>query len=214
MAHWHHRLLLALSIEPIAYRLAQAYYETSLYLEEAAKQRDPIIVYQMGKVGSSSLYATLKSVVPDRMIYHVHNLTNEGIEAINYRSTSRMRAFPGPGYWQARHLYRKITARSNQQRWHLITLTRDPVARNLSGFFQSLPLWSTTASRRFSNGERQSLFEELLDIFLQQYPHDYAHRWFDFELKKVFDIDIYESTFHKDSGYNIYNGANASTSMY
>lgn len=203
MTSWHHRTISALGLQPVAYRLAEVFHGLRFRFANSGKREEPIIIYQMGKVGSSSLAATIKELVPATTVYHVHRLTGEGLNDIEQRATSRGRVMPGPDYWTARYLGRAL-ANYPHASWNLISLTRDPVARNLSGFFQSLSLWSSNALERFRAGERRTVFEELLLIFLRDYPHHKPHVWFDNELKEVFGVDVYSMRFDQSSGYSIY----------
>ncbi|MDY7015276.1 MAG: hypothetical protein SVX43_17095, partial [Cyanobacteriota bacterium] len=40
----------------------------------------PLLVYQMGKVGSTTIVESLQRAVPDRFIFHVHFLSHKGIK--------------------------------------------------------------------------------------------------------------------------------------
>ena len=51
----------------------------------------PIVIYQMGKVGSSSVYSSLKALKLDNPVYHVHFLTPQGI---NWAETIYKSEFP------------------------------------------------------------------------------------------------------------------------
>lgn len=209
MSALHHKFILALGLQPLAYRFAEAFYSLRFRLSSMKTTGNPILVYQMGKVGSSSVTSTLHALVPQIAVYHVHHLTNDGIKDNELHSIAAKRAFPGPGYYHAKQIQQKLLKHAGGKRWRLIALTRDPVARNLSGFFQRISLWSADAIRRFSTGERKSLFDELLGIFLSAYPHHKPHDWFNAELENVFGIDVYETKFDRASGYGIYHGVNA-----
>lgn len=208
MRAWHHQLIANTWLEPLTYQIVHIYYQIRFRAERFIRKGEPILIYQMGKVGSSTLYHTLKHTVTERPIYHIHNLTDVGIEQIALQSALNQRAFPGPEYWQSQYLIAKLRREVNKE-WHLITLTRDPVARNLSGFFQSLPLWSKDANSRFQQNERETLFQELANVFLHSYPHSKPHIWFDEELKKVFEIDVYETPFNTEDGFSIYTNSQA-----
>jgi len=44
------------------------------------KNEDPIIIYQMGKVGSSTIYQTLKKLKLKNSMYHVHILSDQNLD--------------------------------------------------------------------------------------------------------------------------------------
>ena len=68
------------------------------------KSQDPpflVVVYTMGKVGSSTLAATLRKVLKNRPVFHVHFLSKEWIELNadiewhqkNINNANRIKAF-------------------------------------------------------------------------------------------------------------------------
>ena len=46
--------------------------------------------------------------------------------------------------------------------------------------------------------------KELIELFLEKYPHKVPLTWFDSEMKSVFGIDVFSSDFPKSRGYKIY----------
>ena len=88
-----------------------------------------VIVYTMGKVGSSSVYFTLMKSFPFRKIFHNHFLSNEWL-------TKRL---PGtPFAWNIRRAKPALKRidQSDQQIYY-ICMMRDPVARDLSNLIQN-----------------------------------------------------------------------------
>lgn len=60
-------------------------YTIGLFEQIAIIGKTPILVYQMGKVGSSTIVNTLKSSNINNPVYHIHFLSSEGIYSIeNY----------------------------------------------------------------------------------------------------------------------------------
>src|SRR5688500_20250106 len=79
-----------------SYRPAKASF--SLRLRDPLRT-NPVIVHSVGKVGSSSLHATLQTAMRDRPVWHVHWLKEENLRrdetcyrerARAYRATDRM----------------------------------------------------------------------------------------------------------------------------
>lgn len=58
----------------------------------------PVIVYQQGRVGSTSVYESLYEILPNEIIYHVHTIK----ESHANKQIKRLRATNGKIY---RHLY-------------------------------------------------------------------------------------------------------------
>jgi len=109
---------------------------------------------------------------------------------------------PAPvfNYWAAGYL-RKQFSRRGLQPWEIISSVRDPVAMNISAFFQTIEHWIPDFMPRFNRGDID--VEELINVFIQKFPHDYALEWFDKEMRSVFNVDIYSYVFSKEKGYLI-----------
>ncbi len=175
---------------------------------ELPLQHDPIIVYQMGKVGSKTVEQSLIYYYESRgmrvEIYHTHFLNcleemeKNAIESgISRQGIQKIR--------EAQEIRRKMQE-DLLQHWRVISLVRDPVARNIAAFFQSLsvnqfvPDWK----ERYRRGQLD--IKELQDKFLglgDEY-HQHPASWFDLQLKPVFDIDVFTDEFPFQAGYKIY----------
>jgi len=202
----------ALGTQQLAYGLVGAYHDLRFRLGAYRRPGPPIVVYQMGKVGSTSVVHTVRALFPDRPVYNVHHLTKEGLDYTADAYSLQGRAFPGYAYWVARYLYGRVDA-ATEGRWSVITLTRDLVARNVSGFFETLaawyPAWCPRAYDRLDTSARLSLFDEMRDVFLECYPHDVAAGWFEAELEPVLGIDVLAKEFPRELGYDVYGGDSA-----
>lgn len=194
------------------YYLAKLYY-TLLILFTDLRDKDPIIVFQMGKVGSTSIVTSLQSLDLGRPIFHVHAL----VEAHRKHSEVRINLSPRQYFKRSKnalisqylekeiHRSRKRRASPFKKKWKVITLIRDPVAQNISSFFQIVDLYVKDVFERYHN--KQLEIKDLTSLFLEQYSPDCVfNNWFDLELKPVFDIDVYANTFPKANGYEIYRG--------
>ena len=157
----------------------------------------------MGKVGSATILKSLRRARLGRPIYHVHTLTEEGLkEARNSHRASRA-IVPGHSYYASQHLQKKLRI-PKKTKWIMVTLVREPIARNISAFFQDIEVYVPDFScQRYSEpGE----IERLTEFFFDTIAHDDPLTWFDREAKKVTGIDVYESPFPKAEGYQIYSG--------
>ncbi|RMF29402.1 MAG: hypothetical protein D6759_13910, partial [Chloroflexi bacterium] len=172
--------------------------------------KEPLIVYQMGKVGSSTVVASLEALSLDSPIYHIHTLTWEGIRSGEriYRAIygdSRPPSFSRMKHLLAsRHLRRQLDRGVRGPRWKVITLVRDPIARNISDFFQLIDWWLPHFLPRYEAGE--ATIEEAIATFLERYYHDEPLNWFDIELKASLGIDVFATPFPKSTGYQVYQG--------
>jgi hypothetical protein len=129
----------------------------------------PVLIYQMGKVGSSSLKTSLASIWPG-LTLHAHNLMTEN-ERISVRLLLE-------------------TVISKARPMFVISPVREPIGRNVSAFFQNF-------ERDTGLKYQDSTFsiEELIGIFLKKHNHPVPLTWFDTRLKPVFDIDVYDYQF-------------------
>ena len=177
-------------------------------------QWDPIIVYQMGKVGSASiqhsLMATFKTMGVKVPVHHIHNLNNlEAMETAILQSDIRHNPEDTlMGIRLGLELKKQMNENPNKQ-WNLISLVRDPVARNISDFFHGLQEIIPDCERLYEAGLLS--IEEVQDAFLTKFDHHITPKvWFDTQMKPVFEIDVYAQPFPKHKGFKIYkDGKNA-----
>lgn len=160
--------------------------------------RPSVIVYQMGKVGSQTVTETLRASAPHLRVFHVHSLTKEGLADAERRYR---RSFPrdrrvAQHFIEGRYLRRRLGDPSNWP-WKVITLSRDPVAHNISGFFQTLRYHPDLSVREWSPEYQQALTER----FLSAYPHRRPLDWFDVELRRTLGVDVYSRPFPREQGH-------------
>lgn len=181
----------------------------------AVREGRPVVfVHQMGKVGSLSVLRELKRkrewVGRTPVFYHTHYLSEGGIRYLREIQEA------GHGGWRAvppgsrRHIGESRglsdALRSgvlDRVGCRVVSLVRDPVAVDLSGFFHNVAWWPAglrEACERREPGWR----EALLAHFLERFPHDIPLRWFDGEMAAVFGIDVYGSGFPRELGYRVY----------
>ena len=193
------------------YVLAKLYYGL-LFKISNFQGKDPIIVYQMGKVGSSSILKSLRSMNLDRRVFQVHSLRPETL-----RRLRRIYYNDDYGYWYKKYqprsshllvgdyLRRQLDLGLRGRRLQIVTLVRDPVARNVSSFFQTLDLRISDFVEKYLSGLITTV--QLGEIFLEEFEeHEMPLIWLDKELKDMLGIDVYATPFPKAKGYQIYKG--------
>lgn len=171
-----------------------------LNLPRQLRKGTPIIVFQMGKVGSTSIQNSLKEsgVEP---VFHVHvmNLSH----SMYTRSTNRTPRKDWPKnrspvdlahIWLGQKLFCDIIRAGKRAKF--ITLVREPISRSISSFFFSLAIYNTSKYDVAKLTDTQ-----LISIFIEKHDHGVPFRWFDEQLKPVLDIDIYKYPFPKEQGY-------------
>lgn len=168
----------------------------------------PIVIYSMGKVGSTTLLKTLENLSLPNPIFHVHFLAWDYLKEIgDYRKSL--------GLGLAEHLiagrYLRFFADRTwgKVRWKIITLVREPVGRDISGLFENLQKESHLTELSGNQLVDGAIAHMQTKIAGFNEKEDYACNWFDRELKQVFDFDVYDAPFDPKQGYAIYQAPDA-----
>jgi len=175
--------------------------------------RDTLIIYQMGKVGSSSIKSSINDLTLDMNVYHVHALTHDRIKELEkvYKNASKVngKAVVHSHLVESAFLRNLFDKGEKDRRWKLITLVRDPIARNFSSFFQSFNQFSPEMARKYKDGsvKMEDDIETLIQLFIERFDHEMPLRWFDSYLRPVFDIDVYSRKFPISRGYDLYDSS-------
>jgi hypothetical protein len=209
--------------------LAQKNYYFARYWYVYKRRRElqryngpPIIVFQMGKVGSKTISKSLKALNSDMKIYHSHLLTMGRIRETERKRKKYFRT-EKQSYlqrcWLNLFLHKQILKGLNDKKWKIITLTREPVGRNISTFFENLEVKSLNSDSKYKIKSdyynidsiivKEDNLRELVDFFFSKMNHSSPLDFFDNELHKVFNIDVYANEFPKSKGYKIYRASKA-----
>ncbi|NEP62510.1 MAG: sulfotransferase family 2 domain-containing protein, partial [Symploca sp. SIO2G7] len=178
----------------VVYNLCRSYilakWINILSLKQTYKKNESgVVIFQMGKVGSSSIYESLKAAQLEIPIYHAHVLTSDRLKATEELARTHWQPCRNPIHlWHSFILSDELRKR-HQQKWKVITLVRDPIARNVSAFFETLHLLEKSNQQKLmTSNDGQDLTQLFLSKF---YAHDAPINWFDDELKPVFEIDVF-----------------------
>jgi hypothetical protein len=175
--------------------------------------RDPIIVHQMGKVGSKtvelSLLKAFEMLGVEVTIYHTHAL-NEFEMGRQLAAQEQNQRNPESRLAALKHgeRIRKQIDENLAQHWNIITLVRDPIARNIAVFFHNLTEYITDWHERYTIGALD--VHEVQEVFLEvASAYDRLDSWFDIQMKAIpaFGIDVYATPFPREIGYKIYPGS-------
>lgn len=163
----------------------------------------PIIVYTMGKVGSSTVYATLQNANPPNPIYHVHFLSHDGIKKAEKYHLRSKRVTP-PHHIQLSKALRKKIDKAKGVQWQIIALVREPISRDISDLFQNIKSFYPHLIDENGNIRESDCLEFLQKMFMNYNElTDYACTWFDRELKSTFKVDVYAHPFNHGDGFTI-----------
>jgi hypothetical protein len=127
----------------------------------------PVIVFQMGKVGSVSITNALVSSWPGLSV-HTHSFLEDKRDV-------------------------KIIDREyipKQKQMYVISLVREPILRNISAFFEN---FEHETGIRYS--ESSFSIDALIELFLKNSNHNVPLNWFDVQMKKKLGIDVYQYEF-------------------
>ncbi|MCH8514225.1 MAG: putative capsular polysaccharide synthesis family protein [Kiritimatiellae bacterium] len=140
---------------------------------------EPVFVYQMGKVASRSIHEPLDEIYPGAVV-HGHRFD--------------------PEYPQGEvvELYKRWERGKLKLPLHIISLARNPIDRNVSAFFQNFEHYTGQKPREWRGSMR-----DLLDCFLEVFPHHIPLIWFDHSLKQNFGVDVYARPLKKE-GWSVH----------
>jgi len=199
-----------------------SYWYTYLLLIKNAEKR-ALLVYTMGKVGSSTITQSLDNELEGYSVYQLHWLTSDNLhldmnfhralykkhaDVIQKKSNS-LPDYIVMGFYIRNKLAKLVNVENDLK---ICTLVRDPVERNISSFFQNLTtFYGYDVKKRLESQDEDSIVEELKDIFLKDYAVNNGISfidcdpltWFENELEEVFEIDVYNSAFPKEKGYSV-----------
>jgi len=199
------------------------------------KHNPPILVYQMGKVGSTSVAFTLRESDLPNPVYHVHQLSNKGIDWNIEKNKQRLedtrknsdlddytRVYT---HFYLKYLIRqldnnkrlrkKIDENLNVVPWKIITLVRDPIMREISDFFFSFHKHPELVDKKehlLNEASLKVLKNQLTQRFKN--PRNWILEWFDKEMKEVFGVDVYQFPFDHEKGYTFIHSNNISILIF
>jgi hypothetical protein len=196
------------------YQITHAYHLMRLWCE-GVRTPKKIVIHQMGKVGSTSIWKSLEDLNLNTPIYHIHALSSQGVEKQVLKSKERFSKLHSIYYEisQAEYLRHQLDGHQNSEAWDIITLVRDPIAQTISSFFQALEMKAKTGAESIQliNNDAYNLsLEKIVDSFHEKYVRN-SHRahpftWFIDEIQQTLKIDVFADKSSKIADYYIYNG--------
>jgi hypothetical protein len=157
----------------------------------------------MGKVGSQAVTASLDAA--GLRTAHVHFFSRAGLRRAEqvYEASWDPARLPWH-VWEGRRTAARLRS---GERLDIVTIVRDPVARNVSSFFQVADL---QYGIELGALEDAGAFDEVTRLFLETFDeHEVPLRWLDDELAAATGIDVYESDFDVERGWVVVEGARA-----
>lgn len=169
-----------------------------LSLIQSIFENPEVLVYQNGKVGSSSVSQSLQNSGTKSL--HIHriffrnDIVKELILGDQRMNSERDYCFVE---FQKNLSYFKEQIRHKK----IITLVRDPIAVDLSTVFQWIG--GGDADRYFTEQLNQGKYFLQVVAELMKKIQNRLFNWFDEELKELCGIDVFEYPFDREKGYTI-----------
>ncbi|ORV83858.1 hypothetical protein AWC11_21760 [Mycobacterium interjectum] len=149
--------------------------------------RDPLFVFQMGKVGSTTHEETLEARY---RYYHLHNRADFSSKYEPYRAGRR---------------------RNGGEYFDIITATRDPLARKISCFFHHLAVSreNPAAEYPFCFDSVETALNAGMDELIARFQAwndaiPETTQWFDHHFEPATGIRIYDHKFDPEKGWQIF----------
>lgn len=165
----------------------------------------PILIYQMGKVGSSTIRTSLaKAKIPNPIVY-VHYLSWSSINSVEKFFLDKP-DHQIPSHIQFSKIVRQMIDKyMGQIRFKIISLVRDPVARDISSTFQNIEL----GLPHIVHVDKEQAINDILEYLLNEFHKfdentDEVCTWFDKEIRDVLKFDVFSVQFNTTEGYQIY----------
>lgn len=176
--------------------------------QKLMQAKTPIVVYQMGKVGSETIENSVRALSLPNPVYHIHCLAPKNVaKKISYFSNKNM-TFP----LQLKNsllLQNEINTRDNYC-LKVITGVREPISQIISSLFQNItehvPHFLDPDGRYKTSDIHNHLYNRISSYDTQEAATNC--NWFDSEFKPALGIDVYDYKFNLASGYSVINYKN------
>lgn len=167
-------------------------------------KRAPILILTPGKVGSSSVYDTLKNKIKNP-VYHIHRYSQSGIEKTTKLFLDSPRKSRPLHLVMSKILSKKIKNYTGDV--FVITIVREPISRIISSFFQNTELYK----KEIENKKLQINTVKARELLYRNFESDVCRileEWFDREIKDNFGIDVFANKFDTNNKYVITHNKN------
>ena len=182
--------------------------------QQYARSKGAVVVHQMSKVGSQTVVASLHEALPDHAIYHTHFISDQGLGWLEGFVRERWGSVHIPQHlWHGQFVRENLCGEDAPERLRIVTLVRDPVARNISEFFQELDVhlaypYQQKLAEKGIDGVTDDLESMLLHKLNEEVDWKQPYAWFDPEIRDVLGIDLFAADFDVSAGYGIVSQGN------
>ena len=166
-------------------------------------RQTPLLIWQMGKVGSKSIETALARVNYSGAMFHVHVLSDELIRRGEILKRAELAG--NKAYYYNIALRQRL--QSDPRGWKIISLVREPVSRNISAFFQNLDIYGAGLDCQ-NPRDLDATVDTLIQRFMNDFDHHRALEWMALELGAVGEVDVYGQPFPINAGFQILTSGN------
>lgn len=167
------------------------------------RNNSPILVLQMGKVGSSSIYDGLRLSRFQNPVYHIHHISLDKIVSSEkyYRSRNT--------YIRHHLIVSKIISEQyfagNIPFVYIVTAIREPIARRISSFFENFPQVNPDLLNYIGADFEHKAVEILMGIFRDEATEikNFADSWFHNEIYEPFGLDVFSKPYDHTQGFHL-----------
>jgi hypothetical protein len=161
------------------------------------------LVYTCGKVGSQTIYSSLRFNLLESDVFHIHFLSKEWFSEIEALHSEDIVYIKNIGHLKrAIEVNRMLT--SPKKKVRIVSIVRDPVSKAISQLFQTPHSFGITEEELCSlslSDIQNLLVNDAKKQFFQPI------RWFDCEFLKFTGIDVYQNVFdHKQKRQQVNSG--------
>ena len=176
--------------------------DRSIIYWNTRRGRPLTLVYQQGRVASTSVYQALYPIKKARPLYHVHTLSANRADELISLAKRRKQSVPR-NLFVGKYIANVMRQRPAGEDWKIISIFRDPIAVMLSlHFMQPKNAFASTAVG--GNYSLDDLLEHFTNLFENDDPQDWdVCTWYERIFKEETGVDVYSYPFDKESGYGI-----------
>lgn len=175
-------------------RATQIIKKHSFEIYSIYTSKEHTLIYTAGKVGSSSIYLSLKPHLKHK-VYFAHRLLQNNIDKYrkHFIDFSKQPPFQKMGFLLLNNVINK------NKPIKIITAVRSPIDRTVSAFFQNYNMYAK--HKTFDEKHICKCIEEF-------FPIEFTVNWWADEFIKSTKIDIYNEGFNKQKKHQTYQQAN------
>ena len=192
-------------VRQIIKRAERAIYSRKLGRRmRAIRDAKPVLIYQMGKVGSSTIVRTIDKLNLREPVFHIHTLKPDTRERAIQMELSHARRLTSNHLEVSGHLIGALSNGVFPAR--VITMTREPIGRAISHVFENIRRFAPNAKGNNSDIDLDQINDHLVQILSSSSGLANPTRWFDSELNDIYGIDVFSKPYNFDKGYTILSG--------